>query len=223
MNWRGTGAIPLVTVQAVIKRLQSRPGHTIEEAAKALGKDVAWMEDRITDGTVRLLRQEMGTEQLYLSEPMMRRLRDAEANPRSTSMLPTDHLRLGEAAFEAGVTPSTIMKWADCGDLERLHTPTGWQYPRDAVRARARLYLAAHSVQTGHAATMAPESTRSLTSIRLLPPNRQFQGARPPQPRRHDPANTKEEFSIARQRRQRPATTRAARRLLHIFSFIQEK
>ena len=26
VNWRGTGAIPLVTVQAVIKRLQSRPG-----------------------------------------------------------------------------------------------------------------------------------------------------------------------------------------------------
>jgi hypothetical protein len=42
--------------------------------------------------------------------------------------------------LEAGVSATSIMNWADCGDLERLHTPTGWRYPRDAVRARARLY-----------------------------------------------------------------------------------
>ncbi len=47
VNWRGTGAIPLVTVQAVIKRLQSRPGYAIDEAASALGRDAAWVEDRI--------------------------------------------------------------------------------------------------------------------------------------------------------------------------------
>ena len=139
VNWRGTGGIPLVTVQAVIKRLQSRPGYTIEEAAKALGKDVAWIEDRIRDGTVRVLRRRWDAERVYLSEPMMRRLRDAAASPRLPTTPREESLRLGEAAFEAGVTTGTILKWANCAELERVHTPTGWRYPRGAVRARAQL------------------------------------------------------------------------------------
>src|SRR5690606_36169826 len=36
VNWRGRAHIPLVTVQAVIKRLQSREGLTVPQAAEVL-------------------------------------------------------------------------------------------------------------------------------------------------------------------------------------------
>lgn len=140
VDWRGTGGIPLITVQAVIKRLQSRPGRTVEEAASTLGKDIAWVDARIKDGTVRLLGRSWDMDRLYLSEPMMRRLRDAAANPRARTSLASGLLRLSEAALEAGVTSTTVIKWANCGELERVQTLTGWHYPRDAVRARARPY-----------------------------------------------------------------------------------
>jgi hypothetical protein len=140
VHWRGTGAIPLPTVQAVIKRVRSRPGYTIEDAAEALGRDVPWVEARIGDGTVRLLRRRWDADRIYLSEPMMRRLRAAAAKPPVLTTPDGDNLRLGDAALEAGVTTATIIKWANSAELERAHTRTGWRYPREAVRARARLY-----------------------------------------------------------------------------------
>ena len=140
VNWRGTGAIPLATVQAVIKRLQSSPGYTIEEAAKLIGKDIGWVEDRIRDGTVRPLRTKHDHARLYLSEPMIRRLRAAIRAPRAQTVPRGEWLRLGEAALEAGVTIATIIKWAECRELARVADTKGWRYPRDAVRARARTY-----------------------------------------------------------------------------------
>lgn len=140
VDWRGTGAIPLVTVQAVIKRLRSNPGVTIEKAARLLGKDIAWVEARIEDGTVRILCGKWNTNQRYLSAPMMARLRDAIGHPISTASGAEDSLRLGAAALEAGVTAATVINWAKAGELERVRTRTGWRYPRQAVRARARRY-----------------------------------------------------------------------------------
>lgn len=140
VDWRGTGAIPLATLQAVIKRLQSRQGYTIEEAAEALGREAGWVEDRIRDGTVRLLRTRWDNARPYLSEPMLQRLRAAGANPKSPAPLGQNWLRLREAAIEAGVTAATIVKWARQGELTRVHEPTGWRYLRDAVRNRARAY-----------------------------------------------------------------------------------
>jgi hypothetical protein len=140
LNWRGTGAIPLVTVQAVVKRLKSRPGYTVKQVAATLGRDVAWVEDRIRDGTVRLLRTTGDTSRLYLSEPMVRRLRSVAAKPQPSAPLGFQWLRLGEAAIEAGVTTSAIANWANQGEVRRVHEPTGWRYHRDAVRARARTY-----------------------------------------------------------------------------------
>lgn len=140
VDWRGTGAIPLVTVQAVIKRRQSAPGYTIEEAAQALQRSVGWVEARIADGSVRPLQRRWDRNQLYLSEPMMRRLRAVPVCPRATDLPGEEDLRLGEAALEAGVTTSTITHWADAGELARIRTRSGWRYPREIVRARARLY-----------------------------------------------------------------------------------
>ena len=105
-----------------------------------IGQDAGWVEDRIKDGTVRPLRTKHDHAQLYLSEPMLRRLRDALATPRSRASTQTGWLRLGEAALEAGVTTATIIKWAECRELARVADTNGWRYPRDAVRARARAY-----------------------------------------------------------------------------------
>ena len=141
VDWRGTAAIPLATLKAVIGRLRSSPGHTIKEAAGAVGKEVAWVQDRIKDGTVRLLRGKPGTNRPYLSEPMMRRLREAlDATELPARAVVMDGLRLGEAAREAGVTASTVIVWAKRGELCRVPGKNGWRYPRDAVRTRARDY-----------------------------------------------------------------------------------
>ena len=140
VDWRNAEAIPLVTVQAVIKRLKSRPGYTIEEASQSLDKTPAWVEARIRDGTVKPLRRTWDPDTLYLSEPMMKRLRGYPADPIPEGTPPVDWLRLGDAAFEAGVSTATIIKWAEAGDLTRFRTPTGWRYPRAELRARARLY-----------------------------------------------------------------------------------
>ena len=140
VDWRKTKAIPLVTVQTVIKRLKSHPGYPIEAAARALGTTAAWVDGRISDGTVKLLCRTWSNEHLYLSEPMMKRLREAFTKLPPATTAPADGLRLSEAAFEAGVTATTIIKWANDGKLMRIKTPIGWKYPREQVRTRARQY-----------------------------------------------------------------------------------
>ena len=140
LDWRGTGGIPLTTVQAVIKRRQSRHGHTIDEAASALSQDASWVRARVNDGTVRLHRARWAAARVYLSEPMMRRLRKALETPQQPVQLQKDWLRLSKAASEAGVTAATILRWAKSGELERIHAANGWKYLRASVRARAYLY-----------------------------------------------------------------------------------
>jgi DNA-binding transcriptional MerR regulator len=49
-------------------------------------------------------------------------------------------LRLSDAAFEAGVTTSTIIKWAETGALDRRQSNNRWRYHRDHVRAQSRIY-----------------------------------------------------------------------------------
>ena len=140
VNWRKSGAIPLVTVQAVIKRRQSRPGYTFEQAAEILGKPVSWIEARQADGTIRVLRTKWDASRIYLSEPMMTRLRKFAEPQHEVEKFSADWLRLSDAAFEAGVTAGTIIKWAETGALERRESNIGWRYHRDHVRERARLY-----------------------------------------------------------------------------------
>lgn len=139
-NWRKSGAIPLVTVQAVIKRRQSRPGYSFEQAARILGKPVSWIEARQADGTIRVLRTKWDASRIYLSEPMMTRLREFAEPQHEVEKFSADWLRLSDAALEAGVTAGTIIKWAETGALERRESNIGWRYHRDHVRERARLY-----------------------------------------------------------------------------------
>ncbi len=129
-----------MTVQAVIKRRQSQPGYTFEQAAEMLGKPVSWIQARQEDGTIRVLQTKWAPSRIYLSEPMMTRLREFAEPQHGAEKLSAEWLRLSDAAFEAGVTTSTIIKWAETGALDRRQSNNGWRYHRDHVRAQARNY-----------------------------------------------------------------------------------
>jgi len=140
VNWRKTRAIPLVTVQAVIKRRQSRPGYTLEQAAELLGKPVSWIEARQADGTIRVRQTRWDASRVYLSGPMMARLRKFVEPQDAHENLSADWLRVSDAAFEAGVAIGTISKWAETGALQRRRSRIGWRYHREHVREQARIY-----------------------------------------------------------------------------------
>jgi DNA-binding XRE family transcriptional regulator len=140
VNWRKARQIPLATIQAAIKRLHSRQGYTIEEAAQVLGVPTQWVLDRKLDGTIRVSSVKWNRKRLYISEPMLNRLREAQQNPPKRNHFDDSWLRISDAALEAGVTGTTIIKWAKQGTLERRRSSIGWRYPREALRARARDY-----------------------------------------------------------------------------------
>ena len=138
--WRKAQGIPLVTLQAVIKRFESRAGYTVEEAAAKAGMTDQWVQERIQDGTIKVSRAKWDRRRIYISEPMMRRLLEAKQKTPGIKRLGADWLRLSEAANEAGVCTTTLIKWAEDGELVRLPSDVGWRYHREAVRARARRY-----------------------------------------------------------------------------------
>lgn len=144
--------IPLMTIQAAIKRKESAEGHTIAQAAQTLGVSEQWVRERIEEGTVRVSTASWAPERPYLTAPMMRRLKDYQAQPfvharapkMASRMNPLDDisgwLALHEAALEAGVCVATVRNWVMAGSLPRSNHYTTWRYHRDDVRARARIY-----------------------------------------------------------------------------------
>lgn len=141
LTWRRADGIPLATVQAAIKRRESQEGHTLDEAAALLGVPLAWVKARKRDGTVRVSQARWDRRRQYLSAPMLERLREALHRPAAQAgLLGEEWLRLGEAALEAGVSPTTLQHWAQDGELARREVPSGSRYHREAVRARARRY-----------------------------------------------------------------------------------
>lgn len=140
VTWRKANGIPLATVQAVIKRLESREGYTLEEAAEEVGESVQWVQECINIGIVRVSKAKWDRRRIYISAPMLKRLKEHKENPVRPERLGKDWLRVSEAALEAGVTAGTIIKWADTGELKRRKSKSGWRYHREAVRAKARIY-----------------------------------------------------------------------------------
>lgn len=140
VDWRQAEGIPLVTVQAVIKRLKSRAGCTVEEAAAEIGVTTQWILDHIADGTIRISKAPWDRRRTYISDPMMQRLREANNKPAKREQFGAGWLLLSDAASEAGVCTTQIILWSETGELERHQSKVGWRYHRNAVRARARLY-----------------------------------------------------------------------------------
>ena len=82
VDWRQSEKIPLVTVQAVRKRMDSRHGYTIEEVAGELGKTVQWVNEQIDAGVIRVSRAQWDLRRRYVSALMLARLRKAaESGP----------------------------------------------------------------------------------------------------------------------------------------------
>lgn len=141
VDWRQAGLIPLVTVQAVVKRLKSQQGYTLEEAATQLETTVEWVLAKRDDGTIKVSRTNWDRNRIYITMPMFERLRAALLDPQpARERLSADWLMLSDAAEEAGVTTATLIKWANAGEVERKHLAGRWMYRRDSVRARARRY-----------------------------------------------------------------------------------
>ncbi len=138
--WRKAKGIPLATVQAVIKRLESREGHTIEEAATTVGESVQWVLECKRLGIIKVSQAKWDRRRIYITDAMLRRLQEFKQNPVKPERFNEEWLRLSEAAHEAGTTTATIIKWANAGDLARRQSKNGWRYHREAVRARARIY-----------------------------------------------------------------------------------
>jgi hypothetical protein len=140
VDWRGSNLIPLATVQAVRKRLESRAGYTIDEAAVELGVADGWVKEQIARGTIRVSRAKWDRRRLYITEPMLKRLREAAKQPREVERLGADWLSLSDAALEAAVSLATLNAWGVKGELAfREHKGVRY-FHREAVRIRARAY-----------------------------------------------------------------------------------
>ena len=140
VDWRQAEKVPLVTVHAVRKRLESCHGYTIEEAAEVLGQTTGWVREQITKGTTRVSRAKWDRRRVYLTEPMLKRLRKALQRPVDSEKLGAQWLRLSEAATEAAVSLATINAWGVRGELAYKEQKGVRRYHREAVRARARRY-----------------------------------------------------------------------------------
>lgn len=141
VNWRGTGRIPLATLQAVQKRIESQHGYTIAEAAAELDVDEGWVNDRIKDGTIRITRARWDRRRLYVTEPMMQRLREEKRSPRERREAPTAAwLTAGEAAELSGVSYATLHNWRHAGELRCRPGSNGFLYYRRSVIARSSRY-----------------------------------------------------------------------------------
>lgn len=139
VDWRGAGGIPLPTLQAVIKRVQSRAGFDVEEAAAKLNVQPQWVRERIADGTIAL-RRNGWDERAYITAPMLERLRAAQAAGPRPQRLGAGWVRLAEAAGIGGVSTTTLGRWADAGDIRTENRPAGRYLDADGVRDRARVY-----------------------------------------------------------------------------------
>lgn len=140
--WRANGdTLPLEVVQTLEKRLKSKNGFTIAEAARSLRRTEAWVQARVDDGTVKMVRAHWDRRRTYLSERMMKRLRDL---PRGRTVKPKslgpEWLLMGEAMRVAGVCQNTVVKWSMEGDVARKQGAKGWCYQRRSLRQRARRF-----------------------------------------------------------------------------------
>ncbi|MBN8260952.1 MAG: excisionase family DNA-binding protein [Xanthomonadales bacterium] len=143
VNWRGTGAIPHDTVNAVAKRMQSRNGYTLEQAAEATRRPVAWVRERIKDGTIRVTRTDWDRRRLYITAPMLQRLkRAARRKAKPVPTLSSSWINLAAAARLAGVSTATVNQWRVDGEV-RTRPAThgqGARFARVSVMAKARRY-----------------------------------------------------------------------------------
>jgi predicted DNA-binding protein (UPF0251 family) len=139
VHWRQEGLIPEATVDAVRKRLESRSGWDVQEAALELGVEPAWVEQQIKLGTVRVTKAPWDQRRRYLTAPMLDRLRVAR-KAKPVKKPPAHWLRQQAAAALAGVSAATMLKWVQQGGIAWQDATSGRHYNPVDVRACARAY-----------------------------------------------------------------------------------
>lgn len=139
-GWRASTRVHRETINVVAKRLASRPGLTIAEAARALGVSRTWVEREIALGTARAL-QGKWSDRRYIPPPQMAHLRAAAAKGGTVRVVWTSEwMLLSDAALLAGVSPSMILRWTRQGAIKSRPKADTLRYHRRSVQARARLY-----------------------------------------------------------------------------------
>lgn len=140
LEWRQAPRIPSIVIDAARKRLESRCGSSIEEAARAVGKPVLWVREQIQNGTVRVRRAKWDRRRVYLSDPMLERLRAAAKKPTRQIRWTNEWMRLSEAATHAGVSATTMHAWGIEQTVRRRQSTTGWRYHRRSIERQAKRY-----------------------------------------------------------------------------------
>ena len=128
---------------AWIKRLQSGTGLSLADAAAELGVEVGWVAARVEDGTIRLTLDKWGSQEPRVTAPMLARLRGALGRVEGQRLEPEGWYGLGEATADAGVSPATLMKWGEAGEVERRQVNGRWRYRRESLRVRVARYWSA--------------------------------------------------------------------------------
>lgn len=141
VDWRKAEKIPLITVSAVRKRMESRNGYSVEEAASRVGKTAQWVQERIEDGTIRVSSMPWDQRIIYVTDPMLKRLQAAAGDDGAKpDKLGPEWLTLNDAALDAGVSMATLNEWGNKGELAYREASRKRHYHIEAVRARARKY-----------------------------------------------------------------------------------
>ncbi len=142
LDWRATDRLTLDVVRGIEKRLESEEGYTIREAARALGKSIAWIEHEIVKGTARVRRTPFKTDRRYLSKPMFARLQAAARHPTKLERWSSEWLLVSDAAVLAGVCTTQLIRWSNEGQIKFKVKGRFRRYHRRSVMTRARQYWA---------------------------------------------------------------------------------
>lgn len=134
--------IPWTVVDTIRARLNYNNGVTIEQAARRLRVPLEWVKAQRDAGTITLLRSVKDRREAVISEPMLRRLREVLAKRRKPNAprLGSEWLNCTQAALDAGVSLTTVKRWARDGALTARASADGPRYKVGSVRRRARSY-----------------------------------------------------------------------------------
>lgn len=139
-DWRDPRRFTMDVINTIKKRMASEAGFTIAAAARKLRKSVRWVEREIANGTARILRTPFKTTRRYVSELMFRRLQAAVKRPTLTLRWSSEWLLVSDAALLAGVSTTTVQKWADQGQVRIRFRYRFRRYHRRSVMSRARIH-----------------------------------------------------------------------------------
>jgi len=139
---RPPGAITIADLRLIIKKMRSRQGATLKEAAEELDRSVAWVKARLADGTATAIASPWAKGQLILTAANMSKLRAALVDTKGESAQGAEWLSGEKASLLAGVSKVTLGRWAEANLVMREYAGRGWRYHRASVMAQAEAYWA---------------------------------------------------------------------------------